>query len=189
MLSRAKPPTTSLTVTRKELLVEGSDLQFRQLLYDCLAFFNRLRAMRDVYADIVGVNGIQYTILASIYHLGARQRLGIGDIANHLHFSPSFVTIHVGRLVNKGLIRKITDKRDKRRVVLTVTPEGRRRLVMLSNVQSQANDIHFGTISRTDFDTLCRTMPALIESTDRALAFVQHLAPQTRNTLHRLQQD
>jgi DNA-binding MarR family transcriptional regulator len=189
MPSRKKPPATSLTVTRKELLVDGSDLQFRQLLYDCLAFFNRLRAMRDVYAGIVGVNGIQYTILASIYHFGARRRLGIGDLANHLHFSPSFVTIHVGRLVAKGLIRKVTDKQDKRRVVLTVTPEGRRRLVMLSKMQSQVNNIHFGTITRAEFETLCRTMPALVESTDRALGFVQHLAPSARKTLDTLEQD
>ena len=59
----------ALTVSRKELLVNGSDEQFRGLIANLLAFSVRVRGGRAGFARFLGVSPIQYTILVSIAHL------------------------------------------------------------------------------------------------------------------------
>lgn len=167
---------TTLTVSRPELLVDGSDHAFRGLVHDSLAFAARLQAVRDGYARIVGVTGPQYTILIAIAHLGRAGDVSVTTIADHLKLSGSFVTNEVGKLVSQGLVAKTADPGDRRRVRLSITPAARQRFARLSEVQAEVNDIHFGPLSRQDFEDLRRIMPALVASTDRALRLLDHLS-------------
>ena len=97
---RTQRPQAALTVNASQLLVDGSDLEFRQFVHDALAFSSRLQAVRDGFARLLGLTGIQYTILISIYHLEFEQRVGINTIAAHLHLSGTFVTTETNKLVN-----------------------------------------------------------------------------------------
>jgi DNA-binding MarR family transcriptional regulator len=163
------------TINRPELLVDGSDFEFRQFVHDALGFGGRLLAVRDGFAKLLGVSGPQYTILISVAHLVERGPVTVSGIANHLHLSGSFVTTESNKLAKLGLITKVTDEDDRRRVLLRVTDEGRRRLHELADIQAQVNDVHFGTLTRKTFDQVRTIMPELLESTDQALSLLDHL--------------
>lgn len=164
-----------LTVNRPELLIDGSDDEFRALVHDALAFSARLEAIREGYGQIVGVTGPQYSILISIAHLSRGRNVGVGTVADHLHLSGSFVTTETNKLMELGLLKKAVDPTDRRRVILRLTSEGWGRFRELAKVQSVVNDQHFASLSRKDFFELRRIMAGLVESTDRALTLLRHL--------------
>ena len=159
----------ALTVNAPQFLVDGSDLGFRQFVHDALAFASRLQAVRDGFGRLIGLTGIQYTILVSIYHLEFEQRVGVSTIAEHLHLSGTFVTTETNKLAALGLVTKTRDEHDRRRINLSTTPRARERLSGLASVQSHINDAHFAPLNAEDFDRLRRVMPRLVASTDRAL--------------------
>lgn len=169
-------PAVALTTTRPDLLENGRDDRFRELVHTCLAFTSRLLAIRDGYGAIIDLSGPQYTILISIAHLGRAGTVGIRQVSDHLHISGTFVTTETNKLVQAGLIEKAPDAKDGRRVSLSLTPKGAERLAQLAPVQQAVNDVHFGPLDREAFEMLHRTMSALVASSDRGLSLLRHLA-------------
>jgi DNA-binding MarR family transcriptional regulator len=165
-----------LTVTREELLVDGRDDEFRAMVHAALAFSARLNSIREGYAQYVGLTGPQYTILVSIQHLQEAKDIGIKHIADHLSLSGTFVTTETGKLEEAGLVAKSKGKVDKRRVSLRTTPAGDALLGRLNALQRQVNDIHFGSLSRAEFQTLCKVMPEMVASSDAGLSLLRHLS-------------
>lgn len=170
--------TAHLTVTRPELLMDGSDTEFRKLVHDSLAFAARLVAIRDGYGSIMGITGPQYTILISIAHLNRSGDVSVSSVAEHLHLSGSFVTNEIGKLIRLGLVEKTQDANDRRRVLLTVSPRGWERFQELAAIQSRVNDVHFSCLSREDFVQLRRIMSELVDCTDQALMLLGYLTTQ-----------
>ncbi len=165
-----------LTVTRPELLVNGSDNLFREMVHSALAFSTRLEAVRAGFAEIIGLTGIQYTILISAAHLESEMDVGITTIADHLKLSGTFVTTETKKLVKKGFLSKDEHPSDKRRVILRVTSKASAALKELALIQQRVNDVHFGSLNKLEFLKLVKIMPQLAESTEQALALLQHLA-------------
>ncbi len=170
---RDRHPQAALTVNAPQLLLDGTDLEFRRFVHDALAFSSRLQAVRDGFARLIGLTGIQYTILVSIYHLEFEQRVGINTVAEHLHLSGTFVTTETNKLAAAGLVEKTRDADDRRRINLSTTMRARDRLSSLASVQSHINDAHFAPLSPEDFDRLRSVMPQLVASTDRALRLLE----------------
>ncbi|MBL4601741.1 MAG: MarR family transcriptional regulator [Emcibacteraceae bacterium] len=168
-------PRLPLTVTRPELIINGSDDSFRELVHASLAFASRLQSVREGYAEIIGLTGPQYTILISVGHLHNHGKLGVKKLAEHLCQSGTFVTTEVNKLVSAGLVRKDKDKNDGRRVNLTTTKKAQSLLSKLSKIQQEVNDVHFGNLSAEEFSSLRKIMFELVSSTDLALSLLRHL--------------
>lgn len=164
-----------LTVTRDELLVGGRDDEFRALVHAALAFAARLNAIRDGYAEFIGLSGPQYTILVSIQHLQEGGHVGVKKLADHLSLSGTFVTTETRKLEESGHIIKAKGKADKRRVSLKMTAKGDALLTRLNEVQQQVNNVHFGSLSKEEFTALCKIMPELIVSSDAGLSLLKHM--------------
>lgn len=160
--------TRKLTATRPELLIDGSDAQFRPLVHNLLAFSSRIEAIRNWFGERIGLTGRQYTILITIAHLQGTEGAGLGAVAEHLHLSSAFVTTEANRLIALGLVEKELDTQDRRRVRLSVTAAGFDRLDQLAPDQSRVNDVLFECLSRDDFLRLARLVPELVECADRA---------------------
>jgi MarR family transcriptional regulator, organic hydroperoxide resistance regulator len=180
---RRKAP---LTVTRKELLVKGSDNQFRELVHSALSFSARLEAVRNSYGRLVGLSGIQYSILVSIAHLQDENDVGVTEIASHLSLSGTFVTTETKKLADRGLVEKRGHEADRRRVVLRLTDDGWDLLNGLSTLQREVNDVHFGPLSRADFVALHRMMRDLTLSTDKALVLLEQMSRLEGKTIGRI---
>lgn len=169
---------SSLTVSRPELLVDNTDLAFRQLIYDTLAFASRVQEVRNRLGQRIGLTGTAFTILISIRHLQADEGIGVNQLADHLHLSGAFVTIEVNKLVKGGLVKKRINPSDRRRVLLTVTQKARDLLQSLTAIQRPANDALFADLTAEEFHILRNLMSRLVLTGDKSLALLDFMASQ-----------
>jgi MarR family transcriptional regulator, organic hydroperoxide resistance regulator len=166
----------ALTISRPEMLVNGSDQKFRQLVHSLLAFLARHSAIREGHGAVIGLAGIEYTVLISIRHLAAGGDVGVRDVATHLHLSGAFTTTITNRLLTKGLIDKAPHPVDKRRLCLTVTPHGDALLDRLAPTQMQVNDAQFDCLTAKEFHQLLDMVERLVKSSNQAFALQRYLA-------------
>jgi DNA-binding MarR family transcriptional regulator len=175
--AKKAPP---LTISRPEMLVEGSDRHFRRLVHNLFGFLARHEAVRAGHGARIGLVGIEYTVLISIRHLSAEEGdVSVNRIADHLHLSGAFVTTVTNRLLERGLIHKSPDPADRRRVKLEVSDQGDALLAQLAPVQRQVNNVQFGCLSASDFRQLLDMTERLIESGNQAVRLQAYLNGQS----------
>ena len=163
-----------LTVSRPELLNDGTDRDFRKLVHNIFAFMARHETIRDGHARQIGLAGVEYTILISIGHLGLDGDVNVKTVADHLHMSGAFVTTVTSKLQTLGLVEKTQDSVDRRRISLAITEKGKALLRQLAPYQREINDVEFGPLSREDFQTVSRILESLIDSSDKAFALQRY---------------
>lgn len=165
-----------LTASRPELLVDGTDAMFREMVHAFFAFLARHEAIRAGHGKYIGLGGIEYTILISISHLGsAGEAVSINRLVSHLYLSGAFVTTVVNRLVSAGLVEKKPDPEDRRKVRLSQTPKAKDLLARLAPTQRQVNDIQFEVLQSGDVERMLYLLRGLIEGGDKALKLQEYL--------------
>jgi MarR family transcriptional regulator, organic hydroperoxide resistance regulator len=164
-----------LTTSRPELLPGGRDRQFRHLIHALFGFAAHHERIRSGHAKVIGLAGIEYTVLISIAHLSQDGDVNVKTVADHLYLSGAFITAVAGKLMKLGLIHKKVDTGDRRRVTLTVSAQGRAALERLAPIQRQVNDMEFGTLTRQEFELLTGIVERLIESGAKAVALQNYL--------------
>ena len=163
------------TVSKAELLLDGSDAAFRQMVHDLLAFSARLEEVRSRFGSYIGLTGIQYTILISVRYLEGREGVGVRAVADHLTLSGAFVTIETTKLVKLGLLEKRPNTQDRRRVLLNVSPRGRDLLDQLAPVQREINDVLFESLDARSFASIASMATRMKVDADKALLLADYL--------------
>lgn len=171
--AKSKPP---LTVSRAALLADGSDALFRSFLHNLLAFSSRVETIRYAFGKLVGLSGVRYSVLISIFHLEGEEGVAVGDVAAHLHLGLATLTVETNTLAEQELIVKQNDPRDRRRVLLRLTPRGVSLIEDLAPVQRQVNDELFRALSKVDFERVSDLLERLIPCGDRAVSVVREIA-------------
>jgi len=170
------------TTSKPELLINGTDEEFRSFIHDFLAFSQMLTDIRAGFGEHLGLTGIGYTSLISISHLQGPTGIGVNAIAEHLHLSGAFITTEVAKLVRAGLVRKRVNAKDKRRVLLTVTPAGRKLLNRLAVVQAPVNDALFEALTADEFVRLKGIMSRLVPCAAHSLSLLAYLTGAKEST-------
>jgi MarR family transcriptional regulator, organic hydroperoxide resistance regulator len=165
-----------LTVSRAELLRGESDADFRTLVHGLLAFAARLESVRGGFARLVGLTGIQYTVLISVAHLEGAGDVSVNMLAGHLQLSGAFVTIETGKLLKRGLLTKRQDRTDRRRVSLKTTTKGRGLLRSLAPKQVAVNDVLFEFLDPPGFRQLLGMVERMTRCGDRAVSLLDYLS-------------
>ena len=159
-----------LTISRPELLINGSDRHFRRLVHGLFGFLARHEAVRSGHGARINLVGIEYTVLISIRHLAVENPdVSVSRVAEHLYLSGAFVTSVTNKLLKRGLIHKRPDPNDRRRVRLEVSEQGNALLAELAPIQRQVNDVQFGCLSTAEFLHLLDMIERLIECGDNAI--------------------
>jgi DNA-binding MarR family transcriptional regulator len=140
-----------LSVTRPEILIDGSDREFRRLIHRMLIGQARLAAVRECIAERIGVSGTQYTMLMSVLHLQGTAGVSITALADYLEVTGPHVTGIVGKLVVGGFVRKAVNPKDRRGVLVKLTPAGRKRLLQAFAFISAVNDRLFEGVGREEY--------------------------------------
>lgn len=178
--ARVSTARETRTVSKPELLIEGSDTEFRSLVHDLMAFSHHIEACRDGFGSIVGLTGVQYEILMVVKRFqsadGTAAGIGVGQVAARLHRSGAFITLEVNKLVAKGVLAKADDPADGRRVLLSISKAGESLARTLAPVQQQVNDVLFACLDRKRFDKLRALASELVGCGDRATALIDYLA-------------
>jgi DNA-binding MarR family transcriptional regulator len=170
-MARAKK-RMPLTVSRPALLAGGGDDAFRGLIHDLIAYGHRLDACRDAFAAIVGLSGVQYEILMLV---SRAEGLAVGEVAARLHRSGAFITIESNRMVERGILQKVADPRDGRRVILGMSSSGYGMLKRLAPFQVRINDVLFERVDARRFRELRALARDLLASGDRAVSMLEFL--------------
>jgi DNA-binding MarR family transcriptional regulator len=167
-------PDRAIT-TRPELLVDGSDAEFRRLVHNFFALTTRHEAIRANHGALLGLSGPEYTCLVTLGYLQEAGSVNVKMLAEHLYVSGAFVTTTIGKLVKAGFVHKEADSVDRRCVSLWLTSKGRAVLDAHAPMQRQVNDVRFGSLSRREFEQLTVMLEKLMECADQALALQSYL--------------
>src|SRR5690349_24954547 len=106
---RAGDKGLPLTTSRPALLSQGRDRQFRHLVHALFGFAAHHERIRIGHARVIGLAGIEYTVLIAIAHLSQDGDVNVKSVADHLYLSGAFITAVAGRLLRRGLIHKASD--------------------------------------------------------------------------------
>jgi DNA-binding MarR family transcriptional regulator len=166
---------TAATISRPELLLEGSDVAFRQMLNDFFAFSRTLESARAKFAEAIGLSSTQYIVLITIARHGKTEGFGVNRIAERLHLSASFVTNEINKLVAASFVRKIADPLDRRRVQLRVTKYGECKIAELAELQRPVNDVLFEPLTARQFEQLRSILSTLVKSGNRGVRLAASL--------------
>jgi DNA-binding MarR family transcriptional regulator len=78
------------------------------------------------------------------------------------------------KLQSIGLVEKIQDHVDRRRITLVITEKGKALLRCLAPYQREINDVEFGSLTREQFRLLSEILESLIDCGDKAVALQQY---------------
>ena len=173
--AQASDRSLPLTTSRLEFLSHGRDRQFRHLVHALFGFAAHHERIRSGHARVIGLAGIEYTVLIAIAHLSQDGDVNVKSVANHLYVSGAFITSVVKRLLRLGLVHKEADSADRRRVTLTVSKKGRAALERLAPIQRRVNDVEFEGLTRQEFELLTGLIDRLIVSGSRAVTLQNYL--------------
>lgn len=170
-----------LTTGREDLLIAGKDDAFREMVHNLLAFSARLEQIRSRFGAFIGLSGVQYTLLISIRQLQSGRGVGVRALADHLAFSPPFVTSETTKLVKLGLVTKTPNPDDQRRVHLRVSDKGSALLSQLAPVQQEVNDLLFEPVTPDNYALVRRLAASLRSSAEKAVLLSDYLVGTERS--------
>ena len=165
-LARKMPPPS---VSRKALLVGGSDLAFRGVVDDLVRLSARLQAVRGGLAAKIGVTPPQYNIVMFLARHAPPGGLRLGRVAEALDVSLSFIVAEVRRLRRKRLVVVRRDPSDGRATLASLSMSGERALESAAPVMRRVNDRLFAALSRAELLELGRLAAALHADSAAAL--------------------
>jgi DNA-binding MarR family transcriptional regulator len=106
-------------------------------------------------------------MLGVLHHLSAGGPLTLGELATHLSLSKATATELVTRVEERGLVDRMRDERDRRRVYVWLTEHGRQRANAYARVL--ADDELLAAVGRmgpTDRESLINGLRALLAAAD-----------------------
>lgn len=174
-----RPP---LSVSRPEVLIDGSDDRFRDLIYSLFVTGSRFQEIREAFGREVDISGPQYFVLMAVARHHGDGGIGIGGLSDHLHVAAPHVTTEVGKLVDRGLLAKRPNPEDGRRVLVTLTEAGEAVLERLAPFRQHINNVLFDGFSHAEFLTLARLLDRFLSTTERALDEVADHERERRRT-------
>lgn len=159
-----------LTITRRALLVRGSDVEFRRLIYRLLLVEERLRHVRAFLGKRIGLTGPQYTLLITVAYLQGATGITVQSLARDLRVTSAFITGESRRLIERGLLAKRRNPHDSRSTLMSVTAGGRRRISELVPELRTVNDAFFSRVSAQSFRHAQRFLDQLLAGSEQVLA-------------------
>jgi DNA-binding MarR family transcriptional regulator len=180
-----QPMFPPLTVARAALLQGGRDDAFREVIQDLVDFSFRLAQIRETLARQVGLTPPQYRLLMELAHR-SQTKPTVGEIAEALNVSLPFITTETRRLAAAGLVRKIGNAKDRRRVDLSLTDKGNAVIEALAPMQRAVNDTLFKEFSGADMKALGRFARALLDASQEGLAQAKRPVQKPRSQRSRL---
>jgi MarR family transcriptional regulator, organic hydroperoxide resistance regulator len=165
-----KPDIRPLTVTRPELLTDGTDSDYRVFVHAFIVFARRFESVRAHSAGLIGVTPPQYEMLSHLREAMSVGGLTITQIAQRLHCSGPFVTTEAGKLHRASLVVRARDPRDARCVRLSLTPACEKRFRDIALLQQEINNTLFSSLTPRQFRILREVFPRLADNSDGAIA-------------------
>ncbi|NKB59949.1 MAG: MarR family transcriptional regulator [Alphaproteobacteria bacterium] len=161
---------STLTVSHKELVIDGDDRDFRELIALFSAATGRMQSMRRELAKALGVSVAEFSVLTALMHLERKESVRVRSIAEHLHVAAAHVTATIKQLTQSGWVIKSIDSNDGRAVSLRLTTKAQEKLTNFAPLLCAVNDRWFAGMSRAELLVVTEFMRRLVNQYDGAMA-------------------
>lgn len=108
-----------------------------------------------------GYRGFHYRLLAALAESGEASQIALGK---HTGLDRSDVTVAIDELAVLGLVVRSPDPADRRRNIITLTPEGVAELAALDSIVSDVQDELLAPLSARERALFDRLLDALLET-------------------------
>jgi MarR family transcriptional regulator, organic hydroperoxide resistance regulator len=161
------PPAT---ITLPQMLLSGNDLAFRETLYMMFQAFGRLSSFREAFGKELSLTASQFIVLIGTAYRQGSEGVSIRTLSDHTQLAATHMTTEVGRLIGKGLLSKTANERDRRGVLVRLTPKGETAVLEITPLLRRVNDRLFQNVSRENFATVSRFLSNFALNSEYALA-------------------
>src|SRR5215470_18577133 len=112
---------------------------------------NTALAYARVGLDRAGLSQGQFAVLEALYHVGP---LYLGDLARRILTSSGNLTLVVDNLEKRGLVKRRQPLKDKRFILATITPAGRKLIGRIFPAHAQRITSVMGRLTKSEQDKL-----------------------------------
>jgi DNA-binding MarR family transcriptional regulator len=133
-----------LTISLRSFVKDGSDREFRQLIYALTRLQNQMARHLKLFAAYMGVTEAQALMMRMI---AETPDATVGYLAQRLYVTSPFVTVEIGGLIKKNIVEKRPNPADRRSMFLSLTVRGKNLLHELAVIMRKGNDIHFHSLT------------------------------------------
>jgi MarR family transcriptional regulator, organic hydroperoxide resistance regulator len=158
-----------LTTSHDALMEGGTDVAFRRSLYLMVLAFSRLAACREAFGRALGLTGSQFAVLIGTAYRQGRDGVSIRALADHIALASTHVTTEVGRLIDRGLLAKSANPRDRRGVLVRLTRRGEAAVNDVAPFVRRVNDRLFAGVSRREFAAVSAFLARFAANSEDAL--------------------
>jgi DNA-binding MarR family transcriptional regulator len=159
-------PFPPASISLRHFTKDGSDRKFRELLYSLIRLSTLMVQNRQRFAAHIGLTDPQYTMLTLT---AENPGVTVGRLAEQMFVSSQFVTIEIGKLIEKGIVHKQRHEQDRRSVILNLTREGKELLRKVGPVRCRTNDLMFRSLTGERAKLLKEIVDTLIADGTSAL--------------------
>jgi MarR family transcriptional regulator, organic hydroperoxide resistance regulator len=157
-------------ISSPELLIGGSDDEFRQVVYLFVKVLGRFMACREAFGTAINLTGSQFAVLVGVAYRQGESGVTVKELARYVHLAPTHVTTEVGRLHRRGLLEKKAGTEDRRSVLVSLTAQGETTVAAVAPFVRRINDILFGGVTATEFAAAHATFAKLSRNSEYVLA-------------------
>ncbi len=144
----------------------GKDAERLMDLYPRIFFACHTRHVRDPQTQEL-VTAHQASILD---HLDEDEPMSLNDLAKHMGVTPATMSVAVDKLVDKGFVARQRSQQDRRKVLLTLTDDGRRITDASSVLEPERVEAMLAELQPAERERALDGLSALAEAADRYLA-------------------
>jgi DNA-binding MarR family transcriptional regulator len=167
--NNAKAFASPATVTLPAMLADGNDIKFRETIYLMALAFDRLHSCREAFGRALQLTASQFIVLIGTAHRQGQEGVTIRALADHTQLAATHVTTEVGRLIDKGLLIKEANSRDRRSVLVRLSPKGEAAIRDVNPLLRRVNDRLFQNVTRGEFDVVSRFFAKFARNSEEAL--------------------
>lgn len=171
-----QPKLTTDTAThnallRSELISELSPdtAVLREFISDFTAASSLMRKLRTSLATNLDLSTAGHSILLGLWYCEGRGDTTVRELADHLHVAAAHVTAEINDLVDRGLVVKVPNQRDKRAVSLYLSESGRELLNKLAPILKDVNLHLFAGVHYSDMVIVHRFLKRIVEQAPVAI--------------------
>jgi DNA-binding MarR family transcriptional regulator len=147
-------------IVRDELLVPNyGDPEVRSVAEEVGHLYPAVHQRFHTSRQTLPGSDVTARMLVLLRHLAASGPLTVGEQAQHLGLSKAAATEIVNRLEAKGLVARLRDERDRRRVFVWLTDSGHQRVA--SHPEVLENDLLVRAVARMRPDDRARLVEGL----------------------------
>lgn len=110
----------------------------------------------------LAAKGIRFSVWRLLVSLVGTKGLTIGELADELLLQQPTVTKIVDRLVGEGLVARKASARDRRRVIVDLTPRGSALVWALQKEAEQHQNAVLAAYSKSETETLFRVLRTVL---------------------------